>query len=808
MATGQMNGVIQHLRRATILRDGAGLTDGQLLTDYITNQNEAALAALVQRHGPMVWGVCRRVLGNHQDAEDAFQATFLVFVRRSASIASRELLANWLYGVAHQTALKARATVAKRTVREKQVTVMPEPAVMERDLWNDLQPLLDQELSRLPDSYRAVIVLCDLEGKTRTEAARQLGCPEGTVASRLARARNMLAKRMARHGLAVSGGSLAAVFSGSAASAGVPTSVVSSTIHVATLRAANQALGAISGSVAVLTEGVLKTMLLKKIMATTMVVLALSIAAIIGSSLAIGQVAEKPAGNEKPMVEKKPLERPEVMDPELASARLLTAVAYSRDGKWLAATRQDAKSVTLYDTSTWKKSRTLQGMGGLSHAVVFSADSSKVFAASNDGVIYSWETKSGKPGPMLDAKAGMCYGLSLSPDGKLLASGHHDQEKVKSAICLWDPATGKQTRTIASDEFLLPNTIAFTPNGKAIAGGYHAIHKKNPDVTGFHGVIEWDVNTGKETTRYETPRITNGAWPVAHALVYTPDGKWLIIGGGEAEQNAPGRSTLYGYLWLFNRQTAKLEKTLLTDRNDYIRQLTLSADGSQLYVPANEFLPRAIELRTLVKPWSEFQCWDTKTWELMWTHSSEKPMHLTAITASPDGSRVGLAASDGFKLLDARTGKPIDGSTPAPAEKQKVLTPEEAIRMASDSKLIRAFNESKPAVEFKVEFVTKSTLVRASDKKDVAWSFGHGPDDVCLRPQLPKEKVQALFCAILTKKTISQFNKAGFPDIEKHFKGKTVRVTGAIARHEYSGYGTPPEVEIVIDDLSQLEVVK
>ena len=111
----------------------------------------------------------------------------------------------------------------------------------------------------------------------------------------------------------------------------------------------------------------------------------------------------------------------------------------------------------------------------------------------------------------------------------------------------------------------MPNTIVFTPNGKAIAGGYHASHKKDPDVTGFHGVIEWDVNTGKEITRYETPRITDGALPVAHALAYTPDGKWLIIGGGEAEQNAPGKSTLYGYLWLFNRQTAKLEKTLLAD---------------------------------------------------------------------------------------------------------------------------------------------------------------------------------------------------------------------------------------------------
>ena len=161
MATSQMSEIIQHLRRTALLREGAGLTDGQLLDDYISRRDDAAFAALVRRHGPMVWGVCRRVLSNHHDAEDAFQATFLVLVRRAASIGSPELLANWLYGVAHQTALKARATVAKRRIRERQVTEMPEPAVVDQDLWNDLQPLLDQALrdrksTRLNSSHRSL----------------------------------------------------------------------------------------------------------------------------------------------------------------------------------------------------------------------------------------------------------------------------------------------------------------------------------------------------------------------------------------------------------------------------------------------------------------------------------------------------------------------------------------------------------------------------------------------------------------------------------------------------------------------------
>src|SRR5262249_13878664 len=149
----------------------------------------------------------------HHDAEDAFQATFLVLVRRAASIASREQVANWLYGVAHQTALKARATVAKRKGRERQGAEMPEPAVPEQDRWDELRPLLDAELSRLPDKYRAVVILCDLGGKTRKEAARQIGVPEGTVAGRLARARAMLAKRLTQRGVTLTGGALAAVLS-------------------------------------------------------------------------------------------------------------------------------------------------------------------------------------------------------------------------------------------------------------------------------------------------------------------------------------------------------------------------------------------------------------------------------------------------------------------------------------------------------------------------------------------------------------------------------------------------------------------
>src|SRR5947209_1892797 len=263
MAASRPNEVMHYLRGA-LLQHGTALTDGQLLEAFLSRREPAALEVLVRRHAAMVWGVCRRVLGDHHDTEDAFQATFLVLVRRAASISSRELLAHWLYGVAQRTAVKARATRTRRKGREKQIPEMPEPAARAQDPWDDVQPLLDRELSCLPAKYRAVLVLCDLEGMTRTEAAGQLGLPEGTVASRLTRARSMLARRLARLGVSITAVALAALLAPKASASAV---LVSATIHAARLFAAGPAAtaGVLSMNVVALTEGVLKAMFLSKI---------------------------------------------------------------------------------------------------------------------------------------------------------------------------------------------------------------------------------------------------------------------------------------------------------------------------------------------------------------------------------------------------------------------------------------------------------------------------------------------------------------------------------------------------------------
>lgn len=298
MTTSPMTKVMQHIRGAVPARDEAGLTDGQLLTCFVARRDESAFAALVGRHGPMVWGVCRRVLRSLHDAEDAFQASFLVLARKAASIASREQLASWLYGVAHRTALKARSAAVRRRLREKPLANAPEPQAARPGAWHDALPLLDQELCRLADKYRAPVVLCDLEGKTRAEAARQLGVPEGTVAGRLARARRVLAQRLSRRGVALSVPSVVAGASAQAAPACVPGAVSSAALRAACGFASGQATAVVSGRVAALARAVVQSLWLARLKTAVGCVLVLTVAVVAGGEWARQQAgaSQEPVG--------------------------------------------------------------------------------------------------------------------------------------------------------------------------------------------------------------------------------------------------------------------------------------------------------------------------------------------------------------------------------------------------------------------------------------------------------------------------------------------------------------------------------
>ena len=292
-----MNVALRDLQTLFEVGSLGGLPDGQLLDRFVARREGAVFEAIIHRHGPMVWGVCRRVLRDHHDAEDAFQATFLVLARKASSVMPREKLGNWLYGVAYQTALKARAMRTKRRGRESQVSDMPEPRVVPDDLRYALAESLDRELSRLPEKYRIPVVLCDLEGNTHREAASQLGWPVGTVSSRLSRARAMLAKRLSRRGVSLSAGSLAVLLVQGAASASVPTRLIGSTAQAASLFAAGGATtaGVVSAKVATLTGEVMKMMLLSKIKVATLLLLVLTGTGLIWNGSGAAGAGQDPA---------------------------------------------------------------------------------------------------------------------------------------------------------------------------------------------------------------------------------------------------------------------------------------------------------------------------------------------------------------------------------------------------------------------------------------------------------------------------------------------------------------------------------
>jgi RNA polymerase sigma factor (sigma-70 family) len=286
--TAKARMIFDCLRRA-VQPSGAGLTDGQLLRQYFAHRDEAAFAALVRRHGPMVLAVCRRLLRSVEDAEDAFQATFIVLARKGHRVAGQPMVGGWLHGVAYHVALTVRKRGARRQAKERQVEIMPHPLLMPEEDQSELLAVLDRELTRLPEKYRLPVVLCELEGRSRKDAARQLGLPEGALSSRLAAARKTLARRMAAHGPAVTGASLTALFASEAGAAVVPGSLVA-----ATVRAAG---GVVSAGVVALAEGVSKAMLLTKIKSAALVLLLAASVGVGGVTLTYRTAAAEPQQN-------------------------------------------------------------------------------------------------------------------------------------------------------------------------------------------------------------------------------------------------------------------------------------------------------------------------------------------------------------------------------------------------------------------------------------------------------------------------------------------------------------------------------
>jgi len=275
------------------LRDSS---DYDLMKRYVASRDEEALTALVRRHGPMVYHLCCRVLRNEHDAEDAFQATFLVFARKAHTLRTLESVGNWLYGVAYRTALKARTAAARRSRQEDAAPLRSVAEPLAELTVHEAQTIVDQELARLPDKYRSPLVLCCLEGMTRDEAAQQLGWSSSLLKSRLEQARELLRNRLVRRGMTLTSGLFSAGLLGTTAQAGLARALVDATVHGAALVAAGGSGGLfVSAQARALSEGVLKAMWLTKLKAFAVVCLIL-VPAVLGVSGALisMRAAEKP----------------------------------------------------------------------------------------------------------------------------------------------------------------------------------------------------------------------------------------------------------------------------------------------------------------------------------------------------------------------------------------------------------------------------------------------------------------------------------------------------------------------------------
>lgn len=298
------------------VRDSANHGDGELLARYRQHHDQDAFGSLVRRHGPMVLGVCRRVLQDSHAAEDAFQATFIVLAKKADAVRPPERLAPWLYGVAYRTALKARGRSFRRQQVEEAYAVETSnrPPAASSEETADLQPVIDEQLNALPEKYRTPLVLCALQGLNKAEAAEKLGLPEGTVSSRLARAREMLRDRLARRGIVVPAVALAALLTGNSLQAAVPTALVASTTGFAVSTAS------VSPAVLTLSHEVLRSMTFLKLKTLCAIAMCVTLAGGGFGVLAIQADDKKPAQpGEKPAT--KPAQKPDAKPGEKPAAK-------------------------------------------------------------------------------------------------------------------------------------------------------------------------------------------------------------------------------------------------------------------------------------------------------------------------------------------------------------------------------------------------------------------------------------------------------------------------------------------------------
>jgi RNA polymerase sigma factor (sigma-70 family) len=525
-ALRSLEGCLARLAGTAPTRD---LADADLLERFRAGHEEAAFALLLQRHGPAVLGVCRRLLGNSADADDAFQATFLVLLRKADSIRRRGSLGSWLHGVAFRVATKARARRAPGTPLPDLPGGGAEPA--DEAARREVCAWLDEEITRLPERYRAPLVLCYLEGKTCEQAARELGWPKSSLAHRLTRARELLRVRLARRGVALPAGVLAAALAGGARAGTVPALLTLATARLATQVMAGSAPA--SAPAVVLAEGVTRGM-------ASAWLASLALAALIGLAAAGAAHVAAPRNEPKP---------PPASPPAKAAAK----ARKDREGFPLPA-----EAVARVGSARLRHGRPLLNL-------TYSPDG-KVLASSGGGLLRLWDARTGKLLRSITVAGG-----ERIPDGIFSADGETILA-LDGQTCRWfDVRTGKEVRRC---HIKFPKRVGvvvgrteshacFAPRGERIAVVGTAVAGPGKDL------VVYDLPSGKECFR----KAARESW--FWELAFSPDGKTLAA--MEWEGKPPFKRH---QVRLFEVPTGKLLGEF--DAGETWRGLTFSPDGEKL----------------------------------------------------------------------------------------------------------------------------------------------------------------------------------------------------------------------------------
>jgi RNA polymerase sigma factor (sigma-70 family) len=661
MPENPVSTMLRHLRKMVGCRPHSEPTDGQLLGDFATHQDQDAFAALLNRHGRLVWSVCRHVLGHEQDAEDAFQATFLVLARKAASIRKRESVASWLHGVAYRTALRARRAAARRRAHEAKARPMPQP--ISETAWRNLQAALDAEVQDLEEKYRTPFVLCCLEGKSLADAAGQLGWKLGTVSGRLTQARKQLEQRLARRGIVLATVLGAATLAEDSASAAVPAALADATIKAAFLFAAGKGVaGAISAKAVALADGVLKTMLLTKarmgLALLLVVIVALAGAAVVAQHLpGAGSAARAPAPGPQPAAtnpgpdgKKRP-----ASDlygdplPKGASARLGTVclkpggsvqfVAFLPEGKTLVS--DGYQSIRFWDVTTGKERRRIEVPTGWGAALSYDG---KTLAVPGHLAVRLFDVATGNEILRLQGKAS--GPLAFSHDGRKLLS----RNGKGNTFHLWDTATGKKLGTLTPPPSgLVEEYFNFSADDCTLV----TLHKKD--------IVFTDLSTGKEARRVSAGRLLTEA-------AFSADGKLMaarvradtlavfdLVRGQVLRQLSAPHSVPYS----FSRDNKVLvtagERIVLWDLTTGKEARRLPAAG----IPVAVALSRDGKLLAQGWPWQGgLHLWDIGSGQEL----LRRPGHtvgVSSIVFSPDGKTLASRSSQDKTLCfwEPGTGK-------------------------------------------------------------------------------------------------------------------------------------------------------